>query len=231
MIFETFFRGTDLVATQDSSFLASWVSFGPGHEAIYVNRIYADRQPPDRATIVEPPSNLERAEVAPTTEPASVIQRSEAGVKPLDGDVEKGLLAWIDYTDVDYNPVTREIIAGAVLFVRAKTPHWPLIFRVQKITSIFGRVRIMGTDNGGAGVGAGWVFDGPARSLPSASAAALDRRSLSRLRTASKYVEVSGPRTLRFRFDDPTKVSAGVRKSDYSQPILTVEGDTLVPNN
>jgi hypothetical protein len=205
--YDPLLRGTGLVADRDSSFFSSWVALGAGDgNALYVNHIHV------RRTFVS-----KRRTMAEVRAPHAALRGRHA----------KALVAWMSYTHFHYDTTTHEFVIGTVLFVRGKSPQWPLIFRVRKLTSILGPLSVVQADNGVSKEGAEWVFSGPGGRLPQGSQAALDRALFT-----GNQVEVSNPKTVRLRLNGPPKEPAGERGQIYgASPVLTVEGDTLVSNS
>ena len=128
--------------------------------------------------------------------------------------------AWISYTKLQYDAATKIFTVGAVLVCSCeKTMRWPAVVRIARMSSRLGHLRALGSDNGLSDIGAAWVFDGPAKSLPDGTAAS----SLQKLRGWYSHV-LSRQRILRFQIDSP--VPQGLREYDAS-PLFTVRFNVL----
>lgn len=169
---------TIALAAAGSTFYAAWVPFGDGEDALHVSAIRTDD---DAAT------RRQRIIESVTRDLKDVIRRRTM----------QDSTSVLDFTHVDYDERTREFEIAAVL-VRPKRQdfEWPMVLIVKDLKSRFGAIRVGNSDNGEPGPGAAWVFDGPAGILPKGSSAAMNRI------TATRELDYSAPRTLRFRLID-----------------------------
>ncbi len=180
-------RGIGLAALTDSTFRASWVSYGDGEDGLYVSevRVHGDPAVRNRQAL------------------AARLTR-EIGSKALDSSnaweavPNEAVELW--FTRVEYDARTREFTVGVILRRPLRREnHWPLALRARRFTSKLGAIYAADADNALQGEGAIWVFQGPTSTpaLPVGSQAQVAYAVGTR-----EPMEYSQPRILRFRLEE-----------------------------